>query len=141
MKCIFNDGGRAKAGYKGTTSDCVVRAIAIVTGKEYQEVYDDINVLGKAERVTKRKRHRSTARMGVYRKTYEKYLKSLGWKWTPTMLIGQGCKVHVREEELPKGKVIVRVSKHLAAVVDGVLHDVNDCSREGNRCVYGYYSR
>lgn len=30
-------------------------------------------------------------------------------------------------------------SKHLAAVVDGVLHDTYDCTREGTRCVYGYY--
>ena len=28
----FDDGGRAPAGYKGTTGDCVCRAIAIATG-------------------------------------------------------------------------------------------------------------
>lgn len=38
----FNDGGRATAGYIGTTGDCVARAIAIVTSKPYQEVYDTI---------------------------------------------------------------------------------------------------
>jgi len=27
----------------------------------------------------------------------------------------------------------------MAAVIDGVLHDAYDCSREGTRCVYGYY--
>ena len=141
MRCVFNDGGRKDAGYKGEARDCVVRAIAIVTGKAYQEVYNTINVLGKDERITKRNKPRSTARMGVYRKTYDKYLKKLGWKWTPTMFIGQGCKVHMREEELPKGNIIVRVTKHLAAIIDGVLHDVNDCSRKGTRCVYGYYSK
>ena len=29
MEFNFNDGGRAKAGYKGRTGDCVARAIAI----------------------------------------------------------------------------------------------------------------
>jgi hypothetical protein len=34
----------------------------------------------------------------------------------------------------------VVLSRHYAAVIDGVLHDVVDCSRGGTRCVYGYYS-
>ena len=25
-------------------------------------------------------------------------LKNLGWQWTPTMFIGQGCKVHLKKE-------------------------------------------
>jgi len=24
-------------------------------------------------------------------------------------------------------------------VIDGVLHDTHDCSRDGTRCVYGYW--
>ena len=143
MKMSFqrNDGGRKEAGYRGLTGDCVVRAIAIATGKEYKEVYAAINVIGKEERVTRRKRSKSNSRIGVYRKTYQKYLEKLGWKWTPTMFIGQGCKVHLRESELPKGRLIARVSKHLTTVIDGVLNDTHDCSREGNRCVYGYYCK
>ena len=40
MKVVINDGGRAAVGYKGQAGDCVTRAIAIATGKPYQEVYD-----------------------------------------------------------------------------------------------------
>lgn len=40
MNFKFNDGGREQSGYKGSTGDCVTRAIAIVTGKTYSEVYD-----------------------------------------------------------------------------------------------------
>jgi hypothetical protein len=40
MDFVFHDGGRAAAGYKGMTGDCVTRSIAIATGKTYQEVYD-----------------------------------------------------------------------------------------------------
>ena len=53
----------------------------------------------------------------------------------------RGCRYkYLRPDELPKGRIIVRVSKHLDAVVDGVLHDTFDCSRGGTRCVYGYYA-
>jgi hypothetical protein len=55
------------------------------------------------------------------------------------MGIGTGCQVHLREDELPKGNIIVNLSKHLSCVKDGVLHDTYDCTRNGNRCVYGYW--
>ena len=71
----------------------------------------------------------------------KKYLQKLGWKWTPTMFIGQGCKVHLKKDELPSGTLIVSCSKHVTVVKDGVLHDTYDCSRNGTRCVYGYWTR
>ena len=48
---IYNDGGRAAAGFKGNTRDCVTRAIAIVTGKPYKEVYDALNELSKQNKM------------------------------------------------------------------------------------------
>jgi len=141
MKYVFDDGGRADADYHGSTGDCATRSIAIVTGQSYQKVYDTINQLGKCERTGRRKRGRSNARTGVYRQLLRKYFASLGWKWTPTMFIGQGCKVHLRDGELPLGRLLVNVSKHYTAVIDGVIHDTHDPSRHGTRCVYGYYSK
>ena len=137
---VFNDGGRSEAGFKGETRDCVCRSIAIVTGKNYKQVYDELNELCKTEKIRKRRR-RSSSRTGIYRDTYDKYLTELGYKWTPTMRIGQGCKTHLRSDELPSGKIIVKVSKHLTAVIDGVINDIFDCSRDGSRCVYGYYTK
>jgi hypothetical protein len=139
MEFVYNDGGRKEAGYKGTTGDCVTRGIAIVTNKPYQEVYDALNLLAESERTGKRKRSISNARTGVYRVTYDKYLKSLGYTWIPTMKIGTGCKIHLRANELPKGRLIVTVSRHITAVIDGIIHDINNCSRNEMRCVYGYY--
>jgi hypothetical protein len=141
MDFIFHDGGRAAAGFKGKTGDCVTRSIAIATKRTYQEVYDALNHLAQAERISKRKRRRSSSRSGVFRQTYQAYLGSLGWRWTTTMSIGSGCKVHLRSSELPHGPLIVKVSRHLTAVIDGVLYDTHDCSRGGMRCVYGYFSR
>jgi len=141
MKFEFNDGGRQKAGFKGHTGDCVTRAIAIVTGKPYKEVYDTINTMSINERITKRKKKKSNSRTGVFRKTYQKYLESLGYEWIPTMQIGQGCKIHLRSDELPSGHLIIRVTKHITTMIDGVINDTYDCSRQGTRCVYGYFRK
>ena len=139
MQFQYNDGGRAEAGFKGTTGDCVCRAIAIATERPYLEIYDLINEFAKSERTGKRKTGKSNARTGVYKGTIMKVMKHLGWKWIPTMTIGSGCKVHLREDELPKGRIVCSLSKHETAVIDGVLNDTYDCSRDGTRCVYGYF--
>lgn len=139
MQFQYNDGGRAETGFKGTTGDCVCRAIAIATEKPYREIYDLINEFAKSERTGKRKTGKSNARTGVYKGTIRKVMKHLGWKWIPTMTIGSGCKVHLREDELPKGRIVCSLSKHETAVIDGVLNDTYDCSRDGTRCVYGYF--
>lgn len=135
----YDDGGRAAAGFRGETGDCVTRAIAIATGIPYAEVYAAINDAAKRER-PRNGRTRSGARTGVSKQTTRRYMEALGWHWTPTMSIGSGCKVHLRADELPSGRLVVAVSKHLAAVIDGVLRDSHDCSRGGTRCVYGYWT-
>jgi hypothetical protein len=134
MEFTFNDGGRAAAGFKGQTRDCVTRAIAIVTELPYIEVYDNINKYCKA-----RKKCKGNSRTGVFKQEYNKYLNELGYTWQPTMSIGSGCKVHLRSDELPTGRLIVRVSGHMVAVINGVINDTQDCSRNENRCVYGYF--
>lgn len=145
MEFQFNDGGRAEAGYKGKTGDCVCRAICIITGKPYQEVYDRLaegnatQRTGKYEKKSKAGKRTASKGISVKRKWFQEYMKELGFEWVPTMQVGKGCKVHLKADELPKGKLIVSVSKHYAAVVDGVIYDTHDCSRNETRCVYGYY--
>jgi hypothetical protein len=39
------------------------------------------------------------------------------------------------------GRLVVAVSKHYTAVIDGVIHDTHNPQREGKRCVYGYFSK
>ena len=137
----YNDGGRAEAGYKGKTGDCGVRAIAIATGKPYQDVYDMVKAFGGAERPRRDGKRNSHPRTGVWMPTMKAIMEHLGWQWTPTMSIGSGCKVHVRPDELPSGRLILRLTRHYAAFIDGELHDTHDSSRDGSRCVYGYWSR
>jgi hypothetical protein len=145
MEWVYDDGGRKAAGYKGRASDCVCRAVAIATGKPYADVYRELNEAAARERPRKRGRtrtrgERSAARTGVFTPTMRRYLESLGWRWKPLMSIGSGCRVHLRADELPaRGRLIVKVSRHVVAVIDGVVRDNHDPARDGGRCVYGYF--
>ena len=97
------------------------------------------NALGYPERPSGGRR--SSARNDVLRQTCQRVLESLGWRRVPTMKIGGGCRVHLKAAELPRGRLIVRCSKHTTAVIDGIIHDTYDPSRGGTRCVYGYFTK
>ena len=126
-----DDGGRVAAKLTGGGKDCVVRAIAIALERPYAQVHADLEALyGLPARL-----------LGFPREVYEPYLQDAGWEWVPTMHVGQGCRVHLRQDELPDGRLIVRVSRHLVAVIDGIIHDTHNPARNGTRCVYGYYRK
>ena len=175
MKIIINDGGRAASGRKGSTGDCVARSVTIASGRPYSEVYAALASINermpKTKRRMKRGRHlgQATASHGIYvqSKLFKDYMKSLGFVWTATMGIGTGCKVHLADGELPMGRLVVSVSRHYCAVIDGVINDIYDPQRDdsymfepdhgqalkpgqgrnsngvytkvGGRCVYGYW--
>ena len=142
IKFKYNDGGRAEAGYKGDAGDCGCRAASIALGVPYKTMYDLMNDYAKKERITKRNRTRSSARDGYARKTFHKLMYHFGWVWVPCMSIGSGCKTHLNDGEIPSDQpIICNLSKHYAAVVDGVLNDTYDSSRDGTRCVYGYWKK
>lgn len=166
----FNDGGRKAAGYSGSAGDCVCRAVSIVSGRSYAEVYATLargTGMQRASRLTAKKSASARAGINVRRKWFRDYMHSLGFEWVPTMGIGSGCKVHLDADELPSGRIVVAVSKHYTAMIDGVIHDTHDPRRDksylfepdhgqplksnqgrnengvwteiGGRCVYGYW--
>jgi len=142
----LNDGGRQKAGFKGRAGDCVVRSIAIAAKLPYMQVYEDLRKANesyaelRSDRLARRLSNKgSSPRNGNHRNVFHDYIIGLGFEWVPTMKVGAGCQVHLRPNELPDGILIVKVSKHLTAIVDRVIQDTHDPSRRGNRCVYGYY--
>jgi hypothetical protein len=142
----LNDGGREDAGFKGGAGDCVVRSIAIAAEIPYMRVYEDLRLANESyaqlrnDRLAKRLNAKgSSPRNGNHRNVFHDYILGLGFEWVPTMKVGAGCQVHLRSDELPVGTLIVKVSKHLTAIINGVIHDTHDPSRGGNRCVYGYY--
>ena len=142
----LNDGGREKAGFKGGAGDCVVRSIAIAAKLPYMQAYEDLRSANqnyaelKNDRLARRLNNKgSSPRNGNHRNVFHDYILGLGFEWVPTMQVGAGCRVHLRPSELPTGTLIVKVSKHLTAIVDGVIQDTHNPSRGGSRCVYGYY--
>lgn len=133
---VYDDGGRAAAGRRGTAGDCVARAIAIASGRPYGDVYDELAEINLAYG------GKRSAREGIKPAATRDYLgRHLGWEWTATMGIGTGCTVHLAGGELPDGVLVARLSRHITAVVDGVIHDTHDPARDGSRCVYGYWRR
>lgn len=137
MEFIFDDGGRSET-RKGFTGDCVCRSVAIASGLPYEQVYSLLAEGNSKERRAKRGRSASHG-IHVTRKWFKDTMRKLGFEWVPTMFIGQGCKVHLRKEELPSGRLVVSVSSHYTSVIDGVIHDTWDPQRDGTRCVYGYW--
>lgn len=148
MDYEFDDGGRTAAGFKGRTRDCVVRAVAIASGRSYAEIYAALSAGMGAQRNSKGR----TARNGVNtnRQWFKKYMLGLGFIWVPTMRVGEGCKVHLLKNELPMGRLVVSLSKHYTACIDGVIRDIHNPTRatismkDGleimvHRCVYGYW--
>jgi len=127
----FNDGGRAAAGYKGLAGDCVTRALAIATGEDYSAVYAEVN----------KRAGKTCARTGVPKNISREFLIARGWRWVATMTIGSGCQTHLRAADLPAGTIVCKCSHHLVTVIDGVIQDTHDSSRQGTRCVYGYWTR
>lgn len=138
---VSNDGGRAAAGFKGSPGDCVTRSIAIVTGLPYTDVYKALSDGSRNQRTTRGAKPKVSARNGVNtkRKWFKNYMETLGFKWVPTMQVGSGCQVHLQADELPRGRLVVAVSGHYTAMIDGVIHDTHDPRRGGTRCVYGYW--
>lgn len=127
----YSDGGRAAAGYKGEARDCVVRAIALAAQLPYKQVYSELH-----------RRAGESPRLGVNKRVYGPYLEALGFQWVPCMRIGDGCTVHLRTGELPGDRaLVVRLSRHVAAVVGGRVLDTHNPTRGGARCVYGYWER
>ena len=129
MEFIYDDGGRSKYFKANNVGDCAVRAIAIAMNKDYKEVYNDLKKLNKGQ----------SCRNGTPKKVDRKYILSQGWIWYGVNR-GAGESCRLTKEDLPKGRtLIVAVSKHLTCVKDGVIFDTFDCSRDGERTVYGYY--
>lgn len=142
----LNDGGREAAGFKGGAGDCVVRAIAIAAQLPYIQVYEDLRMANavyadqRNDKLARRLNAKGASpRNGNHRNVFHAYILGHGFDWVPTMKVGGGCQVHLRATELPFGTLIVKVTKHLSAVIDGVIQDTHNPSRGGSRCVYGYY--
>lgn len=148
---VEDDGGRAAAGYRGKVGDCVVRAIVIAGRLGYADVYAELMLRqGEWYKRSRSRRARglrakgtagqhATPRTGVMAQVYRPWLAERGWAWTPTMTIGSGCTTHPTPAEVPaEGRHVLRISKHLSALIDGTIRDL--WLPGADRCVYGYWT-
>lgn len=139
MQWVYATGGREKYFKAENVGDCVTRAIALATGKDYMEVYKSLKELAKLESIKKhRGGKRSSVRDGVYKETWKKYLEEIGWVKVSTMKKGDPRRVHLTEEECPKDAVcIVQLSKHLVCLKNGIIYDTYNCSEKTYYDMYG----
>ena len=126
---VYNDGGRSEAGFK-TQTDCGIRAVAIACDISYK---DARGILKKAAK--NGKQGNGQIANGIYKEDLNTALETLGFKWSPAPKF-EGRKA--KHYDLPKGKVIARMSKHFVAVIDNVIHDTWDSSE---KMVYGYWRK
>lgn len=154
MNFIYATGGREKYFKAENVGDCVTRAIANATGKDYLEIYNRLKEMAQRESVKHHRGHKkSSVRDGVFKETWKRYLKEIGWIHHSTCAIGSTeRKVKLADGELPMGTLIVQISKHLTCVKDGVIYDTYNCSIKeyydefgdlqvnDKRCVYGYWT-
>ncbi|MEM8734003.1 MAG: DUF2786 domain-containing protein [Planctomycetota bacterium] len=116
MEFVWNDGGRAAAGFVGTTNDCVVRALSIATGIAYRTVYEHFQQAA-----------RQSPRKGMPVELVSRFLEER--EWTRVTAAGESLQLVDRECGLPKGVVVAHVSRssercqHLTTLVDRVVHD------------------
>lgn len=115
----YDDGGRAVAGRKGHTGDCTVRALAILTGEDYERCY---RALADAEKRHGNRKMRSASR-GVHKRAYTKVYREFGL--TPVQL-PPGPRPTYSEAHRLYGDCIVSTAKHLCAIVAGELRDTHD---------------
>ena len=155
MKFVYASGGREKYFKADNVGDCVTRAIVNATGKDYKEVYDKLNEMAKHESVKRHRGHkRSQSRNGVFKETWKRYLRDIGWIHHSVTSIGNDQRrKRLVEEDLPMGTLIVQLSKHVTCVKDKVIYDTYNCSKKEyydwetgdkivneERCIYGYWT-
>jgi len=124
----YTDGGREAAGFKGK-SDCGVRAVAVATGMPYKDARRLLREVSNKGKLGSR----AIAR-GIWKEDMTEALRTLGWVWVSAPKF-EGRKA--RYTDIP-GTAILRMARHYAAVVEGVLMDSWDSSE---KMVYGYWKK
>ena len=112
MKFHKTNNGRICRTFK---DDCVVRSVSLATDQNYRQTFEDLMALG--------------LEVGAYPnhdKVWIRYLEDRGFvKNKPPRLNGKLIKLENWSDH-PQ-VAVVRNSRHLTAIVDGILHDEWDC--------------
>lgn len=123
----LSDGGRADSRRPKQVNDCTVRALAHVSGRPYDECYDTLAAAGR----------KSGRGFGFRNWATEAEFHGLRFAWRSFPAVKGSPRVNPVTFALrhPKGRFVLRLSKHVMACVDGVLLD--SFQVRADRCVYG----
>lgn len=117
-----SDAGRSASRRPRQTNDCTVRALATVMGSSYDEAYEELKRAGR--------KCRSGFRLSDW----------LGAQAWATKIAFPAVKGQKRMnpssfvKTFPAGRYIVKVSHHVFACIDGIVHDETVVSPD--RCIY-----
>lgn len=129
MKFLYDDGGRSMAGFKrNNAEDCVTRAISIATRLPYLTTMELVN-----QYCQKEKKPKSWSNTGVAKKTIDKIMIHLGFKWNPE-------RFKFSDKRNFKKITILNLASHVVPIVDGIMRDVSIQVKDGE-IVYGYWQR
>jgi len=113
---------------KDRTNDCVVRAIAHITGLDYLSIFKDLLDLSL-----------KTGHLPNEERTYGTYLKNLGWVKNSPLTHSGRKKYKIKNIPLNQSNhYLIHTCGHVTALVDGTLLDSWDC-REWK--AQSYYTR
>ena len=101
------------------SNDCVIRAIAKATGKDWDEVFEQLAIIGlELKDVVNSK------------PVYDKYLQQLGYPMQKQPRKSNNTKYTAAEfaTEFNKGRYVISLANHLSVVVDGKIYDTWNCS-------------
>jgi hypothetical protein len=103
------------------SNDCVIRAIAKATGKDWDEVFEQLAIIGlELKDVVNSK------------PVYDKYLQQLGYLMQKQPRKSNNTKYTAAEfaKKFNKGRYVISLAHHLSVVVDGKIYDTWNCSEK-----------
>jgi hypothetical protein len=92
-------------------NDCTVKALAIATGLDYSVVHAAFTKAGRKNR------------KGCNRRITKIAAAALGFDMEPTVFSAKTAITVERDRRLQSGRYVIGMTRHLAAMVDGKLHD------------------
>lgn len=123
----WNDAGRSTSKRPKQKNDCTVRAIALTCKVSYDEAYDAVATMGR----------KSGQRWDIPKKPFELFGNYLIWH--PLQAVKGEPRMRCCDMDQISNRMILRISKHVFAVVDGVVLDTS-CDYMFENCVYGYWT-
>lgn len=119
MRYEYSDGGRDKAGFYGTVSDCVVRAIALTSGRDYGTVYREVLAFAP---------NMPMEGVNVWSPAFLNYMNKRGY----LLIEGPNLTQHLN------GRFVALTTNHVTAIVDDVNLDTFNCLNEPTLAYWQY---